>query len=384
MNQYLDFQLNSEFANDALRRCARVTEDLVETLGNLGALVSIDVDGIGRATFTAGHSNLEKTRSVQVGDVYQIGSQSKTITAMILFLMARDGLLDLDDPVRDYLDLPIDRRITVRHLLMNASGLGEFTMGMSTQRLDPRINFAPRDLVALAFPQGQIFEPGARFDYCNTGWVIAAMMIEAISGRSYGDMADARIVKPLGLMNSGFGGTIPAGEPMRGYMDLPFARDTIDTSECLSWAFGAGDGVCSADDILAIYQSLLRPDSALKISLDDLARETMKPDAAPYFPMSWGTEYGLGLERRAWAGSEVWGHPGSTGPCGTSTWIDSERRVAVTTAVTHHMKPGAIDGDLRYPRAQLFAMALSTGYALAHERDQSCPSDTALTIRTPS
>ncbi len=368
MTQHLDFQLNGDFANDALRRCDRVTDDFVEKLGNLGALVAIDVAGVGRVALTSGHSDIDRNRAVQPDDIYQIGSQSKTITAMILVLMARDGLLDLDDPVHKHLDLPIDRRITVRHLLMNASGLGEYTSALFAARADPRITFAPRDLVACALAQGQIFEPGERFDYCNTGWVIAAMVIEAVSGTSYGEAAAMRIELPLGLKSTGFGGIIPTGERMRCYMAVPDQTAPVDTSGALSWAFGAGDGLCSAGDILAIYGSLLRTDSPLGISLADLASETKKPCAEPYFPMSLGTEYGLGLERRTWAGSEVWGHPGSTGACRTSTWIDAARGVLVATAVTADLTAFKGGDDLRYPRAQLFSMALNTAYALAAER----------------
>lgn len=369
MTLHSNFTPANLFAADALDRCAHLVTDFVERLNNLGALVAIDVEGVGRVTLTAGHSDLAKSRPVEPDDVFQIGSQSKTITAMILVLMARDGLLDLDDPVHAYVDLPIDRRITVRHLLMNASGLGEYTFGLFIARPDLRIVHAPRDLVALALPQGQVFEPGERFDYCNTGWVIAAMIIEAVDGRSYGEAAAERIVKPLGLDRTGFGGIVPEGERMRCYTFVPNVSEPVDTSLCLSWGFGAGDGLCSANDILTIYQSLLRAESPLSLSLDDLARETMKPGPKPYFALSFGTEYGLGLERRAWAGSEVWGHPGSTGASRTSTWIDASRRVAVTTAITDSISLAKSDEDaLRYPREQLFSMALNTAYALVAER----------------
>ncbi len=368
MTQHSNFPAVRPLAADALARLDQLVTDFVDRLGNLGALVAIDVDGIGRMTFTAGHSNLEKSRGVQPGDVFQIGSQSKTITAMIVVLMARDGLLGLDDPVARHLELPIDRRITVRHLLMNSSGLGEYVTPLFSARNDPRINLAPRDLLALALPQGQIFEPGERFDYTNTGWVIAAMLIETICGKSYGDVATERIVKPLGLKASGFGGHVPAGDRMHCYMTVPMAPAPVDTSGYLSWAFGAGDGLATADDILAIYASLMRDDSPLGISLQDLAAETLKPSASPYSPMSMGAEYGLGLERRAWAGSEVWGHPGSTGGCRSSTWIDVARGVAVATAATVHMGGSATPDEVRYPRAQLFSMALNTAYALAAER----------------
>ena len=367
MPQILGFQTKSGLAAGALDRFERVVCDFVDVLGNLGALVAIDVDGVGRVTFTAGHSNLEKSRAVGPGDAFQIGSQSKTVTAMALVLLAREGLVELEDPVLKYLDLPIDRRIKIRHLLMNSSGLGEFTYGFGA-RFDMCMKIAPRDLVALALPQGQIFEPGERFDYCNTGWVIAAMVIEAVTGRSYGEVVADRIASPLGLEDTGFGGMVPTAEPMRGYMTPPTSPDPVDMTTCLSWAFGAGDGIATAPDILTLYGSLVRKDSALGISLGELVTETKKPSADPYFSMSLGTEYGLGLERRAWAGREVWGHPGSTLSTRSSTWIDAGLGVAVATCVTTNVARGTTGDDIRYPRAQLFAMALNTAYALAADR----------------
>lgn len=356
-------------ANDAVDRFERVVTGLVDDLGNLGVLVAINVDGIGKLTLTAGHSNLDKSRAVHPGDVFAIGSQTKTITAMILFLLARGGRVDLDNSVQEYVDLPIDQRITVRHLLMNTSGLGEYSFSLFASRYDPLVEYVPRDLVAMALPQGQIFEPGDRFDYSNTGWVVAAMVIEAVTGKSYGAAAAEYIVDPLGLKRTGFGGIIPDGERLLCYMTAPTAPEPVETSTLLSMALGAGDGLCSADDILAIYQSLLRPDSPLGITLDDLVKDTAKPSRRPNHPLSLGTEYGLGLERRAYAGSEVWGHPGSIGACRTSTWIDAGRSVGVTTALTCHIADDSWDDNIRHPRAQLFSMALNTAYALACDRD---------------
>lgn len=355
----------SNCGEDCLNRLDHVLADLVGPLGNLGALVAIDVDGVGRAILTAGHSNLDKSREVGPDDFYRIGSQSKTVLAMTLLSMAHEGLVDLDKAVRHYLDLPIDPRITVRHLLMNASGMGEYTFPIFSARYDPRISYSPRDLIALALPQGQIFEPGDRFDYCNTGWVVAALVIETLTGKDYGDVIADRVVAPLGLKATAFGGKSPSGEPMRCYTSVSVTEEPVETTNCLSWAYGAGDGIASASDILAIYQSLTRERSPVGVSLQEMTKETKQPSANPYYPMSIGAEYGLGLELRAWAGSRVWGHPGSTVSCRSSTWIDPERGVAIATCVTGHIRVGTAGDDIRYPRAQLFSMALNTAYALA-------------------
>jgi D-alanyl-D-alanine carboxypeptidase len=355
----------ADAARPALARFDRTVHDFIERLGNLGALVAVDVAGVGRVSFTAGHADLARSRPVAPTDAYQIGSQTKTVVALTLVLLERAGAVELDAPVSAYLDLPIDRRITVRHLLMNASGLGEYTVLIGGPRADPRHTYQPRDLVALALPQGQIFDPGDRFDYCNTGWVIAAMVIKAVTGAGYGEAVARHVLQPLGLKHSAYGGALPDGEAMHGSYRLAVTPEPIDGLPCLSWAFGAGDGISTAEDMLALFGSFLDPKSPLGVSLHDLTAETKKPSAEPYFPMSLGTEYGLGVERRAWAGNEVWGHPGSTGCCMTSTWIDPAQKVSVVTSVTCEANlAGAAHGDLRYPRAQLFAMALSVGYAL--------------------
>jgi D-alanyl-D-alanine carboxypeptidase len=352
-------------ARSALARFDRILNDFVDLLGNRGALVAIDVKDLGRVSFTSGHADLERRRPVAPTDAYQIGSQTKTVVALTMILLERAGTLRLDAPVSTYIDLPIDRGITLRHLLMNASGLGEYTLGIFGPRADPRQSWRPRDLLALALPQGQVFPPGERFDYCNTGWVIAAMVIEAATGLGYGEAVSRHVLDPLGLHHSAYGGALPGGEAMHGSFRLTTSSEPIDGLPCLSWAFGAGDGVATAGDMIALFASLLDAKSPLGVSLKDLTAETKKPSASPYFPMSLGTEYGLGLERRAWAGSEVWGHPGSTGCCMTSTWIDPAEKVGVATSVTCEANlGGAAHGDLRYPRAQLFAMALTTGYAL--------------------
>lgn len=353
-------------AADAVSRFQHLVDELVSVLCNLAVVAAIDVQGYGRRYFTAGHVDLTRTEVARPEHLFQIGSQSKTIVAMTLLLLHRAGLIDLDAKVREYLDLPIDERITVRHLAMNTCGLGENTFALLPARLDPRLKWSPRDLVALALPQGQLFEPGSRFDYCNTGWVVAAMVIESICGKPYGQVIQERICQPLGLANSFFGGGAPKDRMLRGYLGSGATGGLVDIADCHEWAFGAGDGVSGVDDMLDLFGSLCREDSAIGLALGDLNATTAKPSDSPVFPLSVGTEYGLGIERRAWAGCEVWGHPGSTSSYMSGTWIDPERRVTVTTCVTRAITlPAGADTEIRYPRAQLFSMALNTAYTLA-------------------
>jgi D-alanyl-D-alanine carboxypeptidase len=363
---------SSEAAADAVQRFQIVLDDFTNDLGNLAAIAAIDVHEQGRLYLTSGFADLEKTETATSGHVFQIGSQSKTALAVVMLRLQGEGRLRLDDRVIAYLDLPIDKRITLRHLVMNQSGLGEATFAMLGKRRDPRIRYAPRDLVALALPQGQLFEPGSRFDYCNTGWVIAAMIIEKVCGVPCSAVIRRMVVEPLGLGDTTFGDERRTSKMLRGYVESDATDGLIDASDCLSWVYGAGDGVSSLDDMLSFYGALRHLDNPLGIGLDCLTAETGRPVADPYFSLSIGTEYGLGLERRRWAGSEVWGHPGSTSSYMSATWLDVARGVTVVTCVTRAVAyPLTIDAEHRYPRAQLFAMALNTAYALASDRKGS-------------
>ncbi len=340
-------------------------DDFINRLGNLGALAAIDIRGGDRFYLAAGHADMGKTRPAGREHLFQMGSQSKTFVSVALVLMARLGELSLDDPVTAHLNLPIDARITVRHLLMNSSGLGEYTRTFLPDRYDPTIVTTPRDLIGLALPQGQLFAPGDRFDYSNTGWVIAAQIIEKVRGRPYHEVLNELVLTPMGLKDTCFGGSVPKHRMMRGYLESPVRAGPIDVADALSWAYGAGDGVSSLDDMLDFYSGLIKADSPIAISLADLNRDTLAPSINPYNTMSIGATYGLGIEQRAWAGREVWGHPGSTMAYVSSTWVDTALGVTVTTCITRVTSVAAADADIRYPRAQLFAMALNTAYALA-------------------
>ena len=360
----------SRAAADAVDRFQFVLEELVGRLGNLGAIAAIDVRGIGRRYFAAGHADITRTRPAKPMHLYQIGSQTKTLLALALLRVHRTLGIDLDGSARNYVDLPVDPRITVRHLLMNQSGLGEMLYGIPPARWDPRLPIEPRTLVALALPQGQLFDPGSRFDYCNTGWVIAALVLESVANKSYRDAMRELVIDPLSLADTSVGGEAPVERMMRGYMaSQATGGELIDASAALSWAFGAGDAVSSLDDMLDLFAALCRPDMPLGIALADLNATTGKPSSMPYFPMSAGIEYGIGIERQSWAGREVWGHPGSTYSYASGTWVDPERAIIVTTCVTRkETHPPSPDVELRYPRAQLFSMALNTAYALAHDQ----------------
>lgn len=352
-------------AGRALERCDRLLASLAAVDGVRAILAGIDIAGVGRIHIH--HGVVGDAESPAKADaLYQIGSQTKTLVAMTLVALARDGRFDLDALARDFVDLPIDERISVRHLLMNSSGLGEYSFALPPERYDPRILYSPRDLVSLAFPQGQLFAPGAYFDYCNTGWVIAGMIAEAVSGERLEAVVRRYVLEPLECLRTWFARS-PDNEPMlQGYIQSPATGGKVASAHCLSWAFGAGDAISCLDDMLTVYGSLCAPNSPTGISLDILTEQLLGPSPRPYFALSAGTEYGLGIERRCYAGSEVWGHPGATLSYLSGSWVDPAFGVSISSCLTRSVElPLAGDSEALYPRAQIFSALLSTAYSIA-------------------
>jgi len=244
---------------------------------------------------------------------------------------------------------------------MNTSGLGEFMFAIPAARRDPGIELAPRDLIALALPQGQLFPPGDHFDYCNTGWVIAALIAQRVCDQPLARLMQTELTEPFGLTCCSFGGADARGPMLHGYIKSRATEGFVNVSRALSWAFGAGDGLATLDDLLDLFGKL-----NVGGTLGKLIEHTAAPVAKPYFESSLGALYGLGVERRSWAGAEVWGHPGSTTAYMTGTWIDLSRGVTVSTCVTRAAElPLSRETELLYQRSQLFAVVLNTAYALA-------------------
>ena len=173
------------------------------------------------------------------------GSLAKPVTAAAVLLLARDGLLDLDAPVRRYLPEYPHSATRVRHLLAQSAGL---SVDESESAIVGKSNEA---LLAAAGLRPALFEPGTAFTYCNLCTVTLAILIERISGSHYLDFARRRVGLPGGVTirpnrladwtGRGIGYRRTAGgqfEPADSYDDERFygaANLSISASQLASW-----------------------------------------------------------------------------------------------------------------------------------------------------
>lgn len=152
-----------------------------------------------------GMASLEHGVPLSSRSVLDIGSISKQITAMAVLLLEKDGKLSLDDPIRKHIpELPAYAdRITLRRALSQTSGLRDLytLMGQTGRTFQGDTVDALRIITRSADTN---YEPGARYLYTNSGWILAAQAIYRITGKSLAQFAAERIFAPLGMHDTRF------------------------------------------------------------------------------------------------------------------------------------------------------------------------------------
>jgi D-alanyl-D-alanine carboxypeptidase len=252
---------------------------------------------------------------VQPGSRFRIGSVTKTFTAVVVLQLAAEGRLRLDAPVSRYLPgfLPAAyAKVTVRHLLDHRTGLPSpsWPSGVEWQ-LEHRFDrYTPEQLVRMALKNEREFEPGDRQHYTNMGYILAAVLIRRLTGRSYADQIHRRVVRPLGLRDTLVPGDDPAihGPHARGYQ--VFGGELVDVTRWnQSSTPAAGDMISSVRDLDVYVRALFRGRLLPPAQQRDLFAVPEVPDFSTGKPAT----YSAGLTRLITLpdGRTIWGKSGA-------------------------------------------------------------------------
>jgi CubicO group peptidase (beta-lactamase class C family) len=175
--------------------------------GSPGCAVAVS-DG-GKTVFAKGYgqASLEHDLSLTATSAFYAASVSKQFTAFAVAMLAKQGKLSLDDDVRKWIpEVPgFGKTITVRHLIHHTSGLRDYfgLLGMTGWVSDGPLTEA-RFLDLVSRQRALNFEPGARYLYSNTGYVLLSILVKRVSGQSLREFADASMFAPLGMTNTHF------------------------------------------------------------------------------------------------------------------------------------------------------------------------------------
>ncbi|WP_097956172.1 MULTISPECIES: serine hydrolase [Streptomyces] len=317
----------------------RALNTLVRDGGTPAALASVKGPGGRDRTYTAGTGDLATGAPVPVDGQVRIGSNTKTFVAVVVLQLVAERKVSLDAFVDTYLPglvrgKGIDgRRITVRHLLQQTSGLPEYTSRLG----DDVRYYAPRELLATALRHPADFAPGKRWKYSNTNYVLAGLIVQKITGRPLADEIDRRVIQRIGLRHTYFPapGDASIREPHpHGYHREPAQTPLRDITEMdPSWAWAAGQMISTNSDLNRFFTALL---TGRLLPAPQLARmRSTVPADATFGP---GARYGLGLVSRPLpCGGLSWGHGGSFPGYETRGGVTEAGRaanVAVTVQLT--------------------------------------------------
>jgi len=333
-------------------------KDHTATLTAIQAAVDIGVPGVtatvkdGRNTWstTAGVGNLRTGKPRSAVDRYRVGSITKTFVSTVILQLEAEGRLSLDDTVAKWLPGVVEgnghdgTKVTLRQLLNHTSGIFNYTAdddfgatyftkdGFFQHRYDTK---SAADLVAIAMTHKPDFAPGTSWNYSNTNYVLAGMVIEKVTGNSYETEIHSRIINPLHLKATSLPGarvTVPQPSS-HAYSKLARTSTgpTYDVTRLNpTIASSAGSLISDSSDLDRFYGALLRGELLPPKQLKEMKATVPTGEGG-------GTRYGLGLaDVTLPCGVHVWGHDGG---------IHGSSSVAVTTADGRHSLAFNFNGD---------------------------------------
>jgi CubicO group peptidase (beta-lactamase class C family) len=228
---------------------AQVDELVTKTLADTGvpsAEIAIVRDG--RIVLTKAYGKANEGLPARADLPYQIASNSKQFTAMALILLRDEGKLSLDDPVSKFLPgISGGDRITIRQLLSHTSGLQDFWPQdyLFAEMTKPT---APQGIVDKWAKKPLDFQPGARWQYSNTGYVVAGMIAEKVSGEPLLAYLSRKIFAPLDMHPVDQDDTNAPAFPA-GYHRYALGPVRIAQPPARGWLYAAGELSMTAEDL---------------------------------------------------------------------------------------------------------------------------------------
>ena len=291
---------------------------------------------------SSGIAELGTSRKAPVNARFRAGSISKTFVATVVLQLVAEGRLRLDDFVERWLPgvVPNGANITVRQLLNHTSGLFDYK---NTLSMPPNPEFytyqyrtwtaAEQIQRALAHPP--VFDkPGTQYSYSNTNYLLVGEIIEKVTGRTYGEEIERRLIRPLGLSGTTMPGTSTEiqGPHLHGY--VPKDGGLIDFTDMNPSLFGAsGELISTTRDLNRFFAALLGG----RLLPARLLHEMKQPGVE-------GGTYGLGLSwHRTACGVEVYGNDGDALAYQAYSYATEDARRQVTVAVTPNFRTNPDD-----------------------------------------
>lgn len=315
----------------------------------IGASAAVFIPDQGVWVGTSGYSVPAQSDTILPSMLFGIGSITKTYTAAILLDLVENGVLSLDDPLHEWISSFefIDSTITIRQILQHTSGIYNYTNhpGFFGAVIgDPSYRWSPADiLTSYLFPPD--FSPGASWNYSNTGFTIAGMIIKAATGMEVASYLHSNILGPQNISNTFIEAEDTlVGEVVHHWFDIDGDSDLDDIHSwprtgLYSAAWTAGAIMATAEDVARWGHLLYSASFLSQSSLNEMTN---------FYPLNFQpfTGYGLGTMRSSYSGKTLWGHNGGIFGFNSSLFYFPEDSVSFVVILNQNEDADAINADL--------------------------------------
>jgi CubicO group peptidase (beta-lactamase class C family) len=297
-------QTASALAADSRSSIDEIAKNALAATGVPSASIAVVKGGKIVYLQTYGDARLEPKLAATPEMQYSVGSISKQFTAAAILLLQEQGKLSLDDPVSKYVSgLTRGNEVTIRQLLSHTSGYQDYwpqdyvmqpmLQPTSAQQILDHWAKIPLD-----------FDPGTKWQYSNTNYVIAGLIVEKVAGLPMLQLLHQRVFGPLGMKSIANvdEAKLPDTDP-EGYFRYALGPLRPAPKEGKGWIFAAGELAMTAEDlakwnISVMNQSVLKPASYHAMESEVLLNNGV------------GTRYGLGMSVFSTSGRRVLEHSG--------------------------------------------------------------------------
>lgn len=319
-------------------------EGQVRQAARVGLSVAIVKDGRVALAKGYGKSSLADGKEVDPETLFAIGSVTKQFTCAALLLLAEQGKLSVHDPVAKYYPaLTRAQDITLLDLMNHTSGYADYyPLDFVDRRMQRRI--APEELLRIYAGAKLDFEPGTRWSYSNTGFILLGRVVEKVSGESFGAFLARSILEPLGMDHTVYEPPTSDRRLAWGYTTFALSSPEAVEPEAGGW-IGAAGGIYSTPSDLAKWNLALIDGKLLKPQSYALMTTPRRLSSGRL------TDYGCGLLVRTQSGRQVLSHSGAvSGYNASSAFIPSTRSCVILLC--------NVDGGLGPLPGQLLSLLL--------------------------
>jgi D-alanyl-D-alanine carboxypeptidase len=308
---------------DLARKVDAVAEQALEQTGVPSASVAIVRDGQIAYTHAYGKARLDPAETAEPSMRYSVGSISKQFTAAAVLLLEQQSKLSITDPVSKYLpDLTRANEVTIRMLLSHTSGYQDYWP--EDYLMPPMLEPTTAQHILDTWAKKPLdFEPGTKWQYSNTNYVIAGRIVEMVSGEPLMQFLQERVFRPLDMKEVWNSDAKKLVQPdPEGYIRYALGPLRPAPKEGPGWVFAAGELAMPAYDLAQWDVSVMNRSLLEQRSYDEMFAPVKLKDGSD-------SHYGLGLFVRDLSGHLFYEHSGEVSGFTSENMVFPQDKLAI-------------------------------------------------------